>query len=287
MSSKTAWDIMGAAAAGMSLLNVFGPEQQGAQGRYNSFISNIRKDGVAKTNRFLVVITPPRMLLRANAKAGAMQERLTLLCDGTSLPMLAISMATPVRRYGVGPTDEHATGSIVTQQPFRFIGDGKGYVYKFFYNWLQGMVKSDRLPSETTSRAGFTGLAAYEVEYKEEYATTIDIFTYDEMDNKVIHVKLYDAFPQSLADVNLGWGDEGIMQITVPMSFRHWELHNIDEEFMDREGFSNDLSTIQKIVKGATIVQTIAAIRKPQSVGDYISIANNAKTVINNIGGLF
>jgi hypothetical protein len=50
-----------------------------------------------------------------------------------------------------------------------------------------------------------------------------------------------------------------------------------------KPGVSNNLTLLQKILKIGTIVQTVASMRSPKSVGDAIGVLNNA----NIIGAAF
>jgi hypothetical protein len=165
-----------------------------------------------------------------------------------------------------------------------FIGDGAGEIYKFFYGWMHGIVNGDgQINSSRQSSA--TGLAPYEVEFKENYKADIDITTYNEQNDKILEYRLYNAFPKIVPDVSLSWKDtDGYMQFGITFCFMHAELLNVKQPF---QGSSNTnigkLSTLQKLVKLTTAVQALRTIRKPRSIQDALA----SSTTLSNASGIF
>ena len=71
----------------------------------------------------------------------------------------------------------------------------------------------------------YRGEASYEVNYKDDYSTNIDIYVFDNTGGLTHTVTLFDAFPNSLNDINLDWGNQNsAMKITVGFTFRDWSL---------------------------------------------------------------
>jgi hypothetical protein len=158
-----------------------------------------------------------------------------------------------------------------------FIGDGKGDVYKFFYRWMQGIVRSDYNVSGV--RNGYNGLAPYEVEFKRNYETTINIKTYNEQGDVVFDYKLLNAFPKSLPDISLSWDDGGMMKFSVTFCYLQAELANADQPLALTKNGLNQLTPFQKLVKIGTAVQTIASLKRPGSVQDALASATTIKNI--------
>jgi hypothetical protein len=67
----------------------------------------------------------------------------------------------------------------------------------------------------------------YEMEYKDDYATLMTIFVYNEIDSgaaPIISIDLYDAFPISISDMQMNWGGADIMKLNVTFNFKSWSL---------------------------------------------------------------
>lgn len=249
----------------------------GARKGINGFRSTINGlGGLQRSNHFYVTIPNPKIL-----KSDIGPILLPFLTDSTNLP--GVSLATSeVRRYGYGVAEKKPYAPIFTDIQMSFYGDGSGTAHKFFYKWMNGIVKFD---NGVNGKSGFNKLRPFEVEYKTDYAVDIIITTLDEKERKIMEFKLYDAFPIAIGDISMSWGDtDSFQKIPVTFTFSRWKRTDvsldIDEEF-------SGLSTIQKILKVGTAIQTLATLRKPGNVADIINIVNNSKTVLGGIQKLF
>lgn len=266
---NTAMNVLGTAAAVKSLLGGGGG---GAGGKMNNFISELRQNSVARTNLFDVTLTPPRILV-----GSAVASKISLYAEGAQLPGLNIQSDDSIKRFGYGPQDHVAYGSSVNDITLNFIGDGKGEIYRFFYRWMQGIVRSDyEVPSNKT---GFNGLAPFEVEFKENYQTVVDIKTYNESGDTILHYQLTNAFPKSLPDVSLNWSESSMMQFSVTFTYLQARLVNADTPVRLSPNNIEGLSSLQKLVKIGTAVQTIASLKRPRGVQDAISSATTIKNI--------
>lgn len=241
-------------------------------GKINNFISELKQNSVARTNLFDVTITPPKVL------AGtAAARKISLFAEGAQLPGINIQTDSSIKRFGYGPQDNMPHSSQTNDITLNFIGDGKGEVYKFFYRWMQGIVRSDyEVPS---GKVGLGGLAPYEVAFREDYETTISIKTYDEQGETIIDYELLKAFPKNLPDVTLNWSDTGIMQFGVTFCFLQSRMVNVDDQVKTSKNGIQGLSTLQKLVKVGTAVQTIASLKRPRSVQDALATSTSIKNI--------
>ena len=255
-----------------ALKSLFGAKPSNeASGKLNQFISEIKKSGVARTNLFEVVISAPRILTGKTDVA----QKISLYAQSTSLPGLFLQ-TSEVKRYGVGPTEKIPYSMATNNISLQLIGDGKGEIYKFFYNWLQGIVYGD---GDVPTGATKNGMDPYEVEYKDQYATTMDIITYDENANKILQYTLTDIFPVNIADVALNWSDSSSMQISVQFEFLQSRLITANDIDSGSPSNIQGLSAFQKAIKIATAVQAIASLRKPTGIQDALSSATTVKNI--------
>jgi hypothetical protein len=267
---NTAMNVIGTVASLKSLLG--NENNSAATGKLNNFMSEIRQSSVARTNLFEVTLTAPRILTGSGAA-----RKISLYAEGASLPGLSLETGQ-VTRYGFGPNEKIPYSLQTNDTTISFIGDGKGEIYKFFYNWLQGIVRADyNVPSNQTSS---NGLSAYEVEFKEDYKSTITITTFNEVGTPVFVYDLSDAFPLNVPDVSLNWSDSSMMQFSVQFAFLQSKLQNAGEPLALTASGVGNLSPFQKLVKIGTAVQTIAALRRPTSVQDALNSAGTIKTMM-------
>lgn len=251
-----------------------------AGGGLGRFLSEIRQHSVARTNYFDVRITVPSTL-----RVGPPMN-LSLFAEGTTLPGLFIQTGE-LKRFGIGPVEKYPYSLQTNKITFNFIGDGKGEIYKFFYRWMQSIVKAD-IPVEISAgdslqlqQISQNGLAPYEVEFKENYAVPIQLFVYNEQSQTILNYNLTEAFPISIPDVSLSWSnDNSLMQFAVDFEFLQSQLVNAEDKLKVNKNGIGELNTLQKLIKVGTAVQALASLRKPQGLQDALISAGSIKNVI-------
>jgi len=200
-----------------------------------------------------------------------------LYAQGANLPGLFLQTAE-LKRFGIGPNEKVPYSIQTNNTTINFIGDGKGEIYKFFYRWLHGIVRGDYdVRSDTTSP---NNLSAYEVEFKTEYKCQITITAFNEQGTPFLQYELKDAFPINIPDVSLNWSESSsLMQFGVQFEYLQSRLTNVEAPLqLTKNGFSG-LSTLQKLVKVGTAVQTISSLRRPTGVQDALSSITTVKNI--------
>lgn len=260
---------MNALGTGLAVKSLFGGNNNSLQaGKMNKFMSEIRSAGVARTNLFEVVITPPQIMVGSAQSA----QKISLYAEGAALPGRTLQ-TQEFSRYGYGPHEKFPYSMQYNDFTVQFIGDGRGEIYKFFYNWMQNIVKGD---APITPDG-----VSYEVSFREEYCVPIDVYVFNEQGDTVLQSTITNAFPVQMPDVNLSWSDSSMMQFSVTFAYTVAQLNGADSAFVGKNGPSTELSTLQKLLKVGTAAQAIAAIRRPTSVQDALSSVTNIKNVLN------
>ena len=266
---NTAMNALGTLAA---LKSLSGSRPPSTNSKYNNFLAEIRANSVARTNLFEVTITPPAILTGSTSTVN----KIALYAEGAQLPGLFLQTAE-LKRFGFGPNEKVPYAIQTNATTINFIGDGKGELYKFFYRWLQGIVRGDYDPS--TESVSQNGLTAYEVEFKERYKCQMIITTFNEQGTPVLEYQLTDAFPVNIADVALNWNEGGMMQFSVQFEFLQSKLLKVEEKLqLTNNGFGG-LSKIQKLAKIGTAVQTVLSLKRPSGVQDALSSVTTIKNV--------
>lgn len=278
---NTGLNALGTFAAVKSLVG--GSSNPDTNSRYSKFLAEMRQNSVARTNYFEVRITAPTVLL---GPRGTTASKIELYAEGSPLPGVFLQTGE-FKRYGVGPIEKYPYSLQTNSISINFIADGKGEIYKFFYNWIQNIVRGDfpvEQQTQGTQALSVSGLAPYEVEFKNNYAVPIDIFLYNEEHQTVLHYNLTQAFPVRIPDISLSWSnDSSFMQFAVDFEFLQSNLVNSEEKFEVSRNGPNELSTLQKLVKVGTAVQALSSLRKPQNLQDALLSAGSIKNVISNL----
>lgn len=269
-------NVLGTALAVTSFLNM--NKKSPADNKIGQFYANMGRHSVARTNRFEVRIGMPNILSGYN---GSEEERLlTLRCETAMIPGVSINTAE-IQRYGYGLSEKVPVGATYGGFGCSFIGDSQGLIYKLFYRWMNGIVKFDEKPN-AAGKTSYNKLRPYEFEYKTQYTSNINLLTYSENNDELMSCDIYEAFPINIGDIQYNWGDnDSLVRIPVQFAFSHSKISKIDEDAKFKAGDSNTLGLFGTLIKAGTAIQTIAALKKPQSVGDAINVVNNAKTVLS------
>lgn len=245
----------------------------------NNFLSSVSKlNGFTRPSYFYVEIAPPPFMRQQADEA----RTLAFLCESTNLPGVALA-SSEIRRYGFGPTEKKPYAPIFTDINFNFFVDGTGLVQKFFYKWMNGIVKFDELHYGRAGDINFgETIEPFEVNYKNRYATDIIITTVDESNNDIINVRLREAFPLFMGDISLGWNDtDTISRLPINFTYYNWKIENININQLQE---TRSQSIVQSLLKAGTAIQTLATLKKPNNVADVINVINNTKIAI---GGFF
>lgn len=171
-----------------------------------NFKSIVLGQGLARTNRFEVFITPPRVLAPEAVSILQQNQKISLLCEQASFPQLNIN-TKPQRIYGPAyqrpVTSEYGGEGI----PLTFHVDRNMDVKKFFDAWMKSVV------SDTN----------YNVSYQKDYITDIDIKQIDEAENFTYGIRLEEAFPRSMNLMELNNGAQNqTHRLTVLFAYRKW-----------------------------------------------------------------
>ena len=277
----------------LGVLNKSTPKEvNGGQESYKNFSdsvrANIRRHGIQKTSMAHIVFNPPNLFGTQSKIAFASKIAALATYRGDTFTQPGVSMATTeIKRYGVGPIERKPYLPIFTDQQFTFINDSQSLIHKFFYLWMNGIVGYDALPQGGAARDIFNKFP-YEVEYKDQYTTTIDMYIYNEVQNKVGVLKLENAYPLFLGDIQRGWADtDQLVRFPVTFTYSHWRYDDLSNN-LDPEAFivptaRKNLSLSQSLMKYAAVIQTLSSTKRPQNVNDILNIVNSGSTILKSM----
>lgn len=172
-----------------------------ANGSLQDFISLVKTKGLAKTSHFSVFFTPVTL----NTVSNLNTESLMMFCSQVNLP--GINIATnPAKIFG--ETFEFAYEKIYGPITLNFYVDANLEVKKIFDSWIE------QIQDPITKKFG----------YYSDYTTDMEIFVYNSEQKKVYSMKLYEAYPKTISDIQMDYSASGgFMNLQVTFSYRFFE----------------------------------------------------------------
>lgn len=163
------------------------------------FVSEIKKDGLARQNRFSVTITPPASM---NDSTGQSLQMVQLFCEQAVLPGVSYS-SQPVKSYG-------ENREVVYDKNFEditltFLVDRRMMVKAFFDEW------SNKIIDPITRLVGFY----------QDYAKDIVIRVQDLQNQDVYVSVLYEAYPKTVGVVQLDNNSKDVMKLQVTFTYKY------------------------------------------------------------------
>jgi hypothetical protein len=187
----------------------------------NSFKTNIRDYGYLDNNSFAVLVQTPQKL--ASQFGGGLSttkiaENMSFRIDQVRAPGISL-MTTDVNRYGIGPTQKQVFNAQFQEIFFSVLCDHYCEIWKYWYEWT-------RLCFEYNGVANGQG-PTYTANYKEDYSSSVIIQMYDHFGALVQSINLFEAFPTSLREVPMAYGDSNLMKLNLSMIYTEYTLEHV------------------------------------------------------------
>lgn len=253
-----------------------------AQSMSKVVASELRKNGVARPTYAYAMITPPAGLGNLTRSPGSGHTFLTYRTDSFATPGIGLN-TTDIRRYGYGPTEKKPSGVTYQDVTFNYILDASYNQHSFFYNWLNMIVSHSVGPA--SSDQNFKGMGSYEVGYKEKYASTIEIYSFDDrFDNAVTDgrniVMLHQAYPISIGDIQYNWaGVDSLIRLPVTFTYQYWNMFAADIKPELSPVSNQQTGLFGNLLKVGTALQALSTIRNPRNIQDVVNLVNVTNTI--------
>jgi hypothetical protein len=185
-----------------------------------------KKDSFQRTNKFLVTFASPRVLV--NYQTNVVRSMRFWVMD-INLPGYAMA-SNEVRRYTYGAAEKRPFGPAFEDLRMVVMMDTKTDNWDFFHSWMQSIIPHDMsrgIDATNTTIGTRTGAAPYELEYRQNYVTDLNIICYDEGGNAKLQVVCREAFPLAIGDVEFSWSDTNkIALLPITMTYVDWYYEN-------------------------------------------------------------
>lgn len=202
------------------------------------FRSSIYNSSILRSNQYMILITPPPPL------RGFDTAQLTLRCDSVNLPGIDMMTLDGIYRHGYGPAEKYPHNANFQEVTATFLVDKAASQYTFFNVWqnliynisdYSGGILGQADPEEDPF--GYTNLYPFEVAYREDYATDMHMFVYNENADRVIELSFIEAWPRSVQDTPLSWGatdQASLIRLQVSFCYKSFFMKTL-------EGYPTDI----------------------------------------------
>ncbi len=187
----------------------------------NRFKQNVSDYGYLYTNAFEVLIATPQVIFNAligqsgsNVPTQKIAENLKMRIDQVRAPGMTL-MTSDVNRYGIGTTQKMPINAQFQEVSFSMMADEYGEIWQYWFQWLRAINDFSGTESE---------LPNYQMEYKDKYSTVMQIVIYDHYGNAVQKINLFEAFPTSIREVPLAWGDNQIVKLNISIAYTNFTI---------------------------------------------------------------
>lgn len=220
-------------------------------------------DDLARPSRFKVKINLPPVL-----SAITDSKHLSMRCENAQLP--GRSLATGELRI-YGPTEKFPYQSTYEDMTLTFIV-GNSMIEKTVFNqWIDYINPSER----------------WNFEYKKNYATDIIITQYDLSNNEVHNVKLIDAFPVSVSQLDLDWSNENSYhKLNVTFAYTYWELVSTAQPaYSIPSGYKNNPFNLAAAIQIGALAANAGKALSSGNPYAVLGVIGAATSVIPSLGG--
>ena len=253
----------------------------------STFLTEISTKTLLDTSRHLMLFTLPKGLV-GHYDSNSVKQ-VALRCDTSTLPGISFAETEEIRRFGVGPTEKHPYLPVFGAISASYIVDGSGAIHSFFYDWMSYIIGFDS--SQGMSAVNGFGWAPYEVAYKDDYRSTVTIFVYNELNDKIIELTLNSAYPIAINPVPLSWGNsDQFMKLDVTWDYMDWSMkyHSPESDPGDiREGpqpLNRDINRQEPLLnRFARLTGSLPPSLGLQSLGQKLSSVTQRIADIQNL----
>lgn len=189
----------------------------------SDFKNNMDQRGVVRSHSYMLLINPPPALQSYDT------AQLTLRCDSINMPGFNLMTQDGLYRYGYGPAEVMPYNVAFAPVTASFIIDRAASQYTFFNLWMNEIFDMDMQGGILRNDPAADSKQPYEVGYKDNYATTMNMFVYNETTDRVIELTFQEAYPFLMQDTTLSWADQGnVLRIQMSFAYKTFYMKTVD-----------------------------------------------------------
>jgi len=192
------------------------PPQKTNQGNLSKFVHHVNSGGVAFSHLFLVSLGPKK---GSSANVGGLMEKINLFCHATSIPALNI-MTSPYRENAAH--FEVPYGHSVEPITMNFYGERNLITKLYFDEWYYEIINP---------KIGPGSFGHLRIGFMQDICADIDVHIIEKNQNRIYSMRLINAFPKSIGDIQLSNSNPDI--VSFPVQFVYERVEYIEAGFVD------------------------------------------------------
>jgi hypothetical protein len=193
-----------------------------------AFKENVNSYGYLDNNNFEVWVQTPPILFNSSVTSGnhssdatQIAKRMKLRIDQVRVPGINLQTAQ-IQRYGIGPVQNMPISAQFQDAQFSVLVDHYAEIWQYWYNWTNLIFNYNGVDS--VNGPTVNSFPNYQAEYKQNYSTSIMIVNYDHFGNDIQRLTLFEAFPSSIREIPLSWGDSNLMKLNISISYTSYSI---------------------------------------------------------------
>lgn len=227
----------------------------------HNFLSSFNDD-LAKPSRFKVKLNIP-----AKLNGIIDSQTLSLRCENAQLPGRSISTGD-LRIYG--PSEKYPYQSSYEDITLTFIVGGAMLEKTLFNEWMNYINPTQH----------------WNFEYKKNYVSDIIVTQYDISDNEIHNVKIVDAFPVSVTQLDLDWSnDSSYHKLNVTFAYTYWEIVSTAQPSHVLSTNKNSPFNLATAIQAGSLAVNAGQALKSGNPYTLLSAAGAATSIIPSLGG--
>ena len=191
-----------------------------------NFISEIKSQGLARTNRFAVLFTPP-----ANVNPANLRKTL-LFCDQAVLP--GVNFST-IQNRSYGEVREVPYEKLFDTAQLTFHVDKEMQVKAMFDAWIASIQN----PITRTFN------------YYNDYVTNMQIEVQDLVEKTRYEMTLYECYPKTISAISLDNAAKDTMKLTITFQYKYWTSSTIQQLANDQKISKNFIDKFMENFTGS------------------------------------
>lgn len=273
--------------------NLIGGKKKATGGEHATWAkqipSHINGYGIQRDNLGLIMCPVAKTIRDRYHNPNPHLVGVTRRTEGYNVPGTSIQ-TSDVRRYGVGPTSKMPVGSINTNNvTINFVADQDGLYYQYFVGWMDGIVHFSGRHKSAIHVPNAWGAQFYEVSYQSDYAVDISLYEMDQQYNTIIETVLIDAYPISIQDKQMNWGNSGMVTFNVEFAYQATDtkitkLSNKGQ--LPPPPNANRSSLIGNLIKAGNAIQLVSSIKKSGGIKGAAGIIGAGAALLGTVGGV-
>ena len=244
----------------------------------SEFKSHILKNGIMKSNLYLV-----------NFQQAPWPKDLMFFTENVNIPAVDLD-SQAIRRYGYGPVEQVAFHPVFTPMSMSFIVEAKqqnilSIVMDSISRISPFMGYNSMSTGGTKMYGGALQAYPYEVAYKKDYEFNLEVYVYNEQQDKIMIYTFRDCYAKQVGGIQLGWGNnDAYVKADVTFAYTDYSINEIDS--ISGGGSSTILNGLTSTLGLASLSETFNAIKNPASVADSLNLSagKSVTSAIKNIG---